>query len=133
MACRDSPAQRPSPNTHHDMAASRLTANMLRLSPCWSQAEDANREMLELLADFLPKRFPDRFSMDGTVLINHALSDRWDLADKSLNPLDVSAQLVQVSSLCVCLYKPLLLAPMYQRVPADWQARSSRQQAIPRL
>lgn len=61
------------------------------------QAEDANMEMLELLADFLPKRFPDRFSMDGTVLTNHSLGDSWDLADKSLDPLEVSAQLVQVS------------------------------------
>ena len=60
------------------------------------QAEEANREMLELLADFLPKRFPDRFSMEGTVLTNHALGDAWDLADESLDPLEVSAQLVQV-------------------------------------
>ncbi len=65
--------------------------------PAWNlQAEEANREMLELLADFLPKRFPDRFSMEGTVLINHSLGDSWDLADKSLDPLEVSAQLVQV-------------------------------------
>ncbi len=55
--------------------------------------------MLELLADFLPKRFPDRFSMEGTVLINHSLGDSWDLADKSLDPLEVSAQLVQVGGL----------------------------------
>ena len=61
------------------------------------QADDANMEMLELLADFLPKRYPDRFSMEGTVLTNHALGDQWDLADKSLDPLEVSAQLVQVS------------------------------------
>ena len=53
-------------------------------------------EMLELLADFLPKRFPDRFSMEGSVLTNHSLGDSWDLADKSLDPLEVSAQLVQV-------------------------------------
>ena len=60
------------------------------------QADDANAEMLELLADFLPKRFPDRFTMEGTVLTNHELGDQWDLADKSLDPLEVSAQLVQV-------------------------------------
>ena len=59
--------------------------------------------MLELLADFLPKRFPDRFSMEGTVLTNHALGDSWDLADKSLDPLEVSAQLVQVSATHCCI------------------------------
>ena len=53
-------------------------------------------EMLELLADFLPKRFPDRFSMEGSVLTNHSLGDTWDLANKSLDPLEGSAQLVQV-------------------------------------
>ncbi|CAK0783363.1 hypothetical protein CVIRNUC_006562 [Coccomyxa viridis] len=65
-------------------------------------ADDANMEMLELLADFLPKRYPDRFSMEGTVLTNHALGDQWDLADKSLDPLEVSAQLVQED---LCLMK----------------------------
>ena len=69
------------------------------------QAEEANREMLELLADFLPKRFPDRFSMEGTVLTNHSLGDSWDLADKSLDPLEVSAQLVQVG--CPFCLQPL--------------------------
>ena len=52
--------------------------------------------MLELLADFLPQRFPDLFTRDGDALINHATGDVWDLADKSLDPLEVSALLVQV-------------------------------------
>lgn len=54
--------------------------------------------MLELLADFLPKRFPDRFTKDGNVLINHSTGDVWNLADPSLDPLEVSALLVQVSA-----------------------------------
>lgn len=53
--------------------------------------------MLELLADFLPKRFPDRFTKDGNVLINHSTGDVWNLADPSLDPLEVSALLVQVT------------------------------------
>jgi hypothetical protein len=63
------------------------------------QAEEANAEMLELLADFLPQRFPDLFTRDGDALINHATGDVWDLADKSLDPLEVSALLVQVHAL----------------------------------
>ena len=78
----------------------------LNVGSCSLQADGANREMLELLAAFLPKRFPDRFSMEGTVLTNHALGDSWDLADKSLDPLEVSAQLVQV---CLFVFSPHLL------------------------
>ena len=78
----------------------------LNVGSCSLQADEANREMLELLAAFLPKRFPDRFSMEGTVLTNHALGDSWDLADKSLDPLEVSAQLVQV---CLFVFSPHLL------------------------
>ncbi|KAK9904897.1 hypothetical protein WJX75_005075 [Coccomyxa subellipsoidea] len=63
-------------------------------------ADAANAEMLELLADFLPKRFPDRFTKDGNVLINHSTGDVWNLADPSLDPLEVSALLVQ-EDLCV--------------------------------
>lgn len=63
------------------------------------QAEEANAELLELLADFLPQRFPDLFTRDGDALINHATGDVWDLADKSLDPLEVSALLVQVPAL----------------------------------
>jgi hypothetical protein len=61
------------------------------------QAEAANWEMLELLADFLPKRFPDRFTKEGDILVNHSTGDVWDLADKDQDPLEVSALLVQVS------------------------------------
>lgn len=52
--------------------------------------------MLELLAAFLPKRYPDRFTKDGDVLINHSTGDVWNLADPSLDPLEVSSLLVQV-------------------------------------
>lgn len=63
-------------------------------------AEDACAEMLELLADFLPKRFPNRFALAGTVLTNKATGERFDLSDQSLDPLDVSARLVQ-EDLCI--------------------------------
>jgi hypothetical protein len=63
------------------------------------QAEAANAELLELLADFLPRRFPDRFTKDGSALINHATGDVWDLSDPSLDPLEVSSLLVQVRAL----------------------------------
>lgn len=67
-------------------------------SLCPTQAEDANRELLDMLAEFLPKRFPDRFSRVNNLLINHSTKEEWDLSDPSLDPLEVSALLVQVSA-----------------------------------
>lgn len=61
-----------------------------------TQAEAANWEMLELLADFLPKRFPDRFTRSGDALINHSTGDIWNLASKDQDPLEICALLVQV-------------------------------------
>lgn len=64
------------------------------------QAEAANREMLELLAEFLPQRYPDRFSRINSLLINHSTQEEWDLNDPNLDPLEVSALLVQVGLAC---------------------------------
>ena len=69
------------------------------------QAGSANRELLDLLVAFLPQRFPGHFQLDGTRLTNAATGDTWDLADDSADPLDVAAQLVQVS-LCAPPAKP---------------------------
>lgn len=63
-------------------------------------AEAANREMLELLAEFLPQRYPDRFSRINSLLINHSTQEEWDLNDPNLDPLEVSALLVQ-EDLCL--------------------------------
>ena len=61
------------------------------------QAGSANRELLDLLVAYLPQRFPGHFQLDGGRLTNAATGDVWDLADDSADPLDVAAQLVQVS------------------------------------
>ena len=63
------------------------------------QADAANKEMLELLADFLPGRFPDLFSRDGRRLTNLVTQMTWDLDDPTLDHLDVCGRLVQVDAL----------------------------------
>lgn len=60
------------------------------------EAAEANWEALELLAEFLPKRFPDRFRQDGNTLCNLTTGERFNISDKSLNPLEVTSRLVQV-------------------------------------
>lgn len=60
------------------------------------EAAEANWEALELLAEFLPVRFPDRFRRDGGMLCNLTTGERFNLNDKSLNPLEVTSRLIQV-------------------------------------
>ena len=63
------------------------------------QAGTANKEMLELLVAYLPKHFPDRFvHTEENHFLNLATGDDFDLDDPELDPLEVSALLVQVSS-----------------------------------
>lgn len=64
------------------------------------EAAEANWEALELLADFLPVRFPGRFRRDGSMLWNLTTGERFNINDKSLNPLEVTARLIQED---VCL------------------------------
>ena len=64
------------------------------------QAAPANKEMLELLVAYLPKHFPDRFvHTEDNHFLNLATGDDFDLNDPELDPLEVSALLVQVCSM----------------------------------
>ena len=67
------------------------------------EAAEANWEALELVAEFLPVRFPSRFHRDGGVLHNLKTGERFNIHDKSLDPLQVLPRLIQVrhgSQLC---------------------------------
>ena len=65
--------------------------------PFCMQAEDANQEMLDLLVDFLPRRFPDRFvHTEDNELQNLATGDVFNLSHPDLDPLEVCSLLVQV-------------------------------------
>ena len=60
------------------------------------EAADANWEVLEMLAEFLPQRFPSRFRREGSMLFDLTIGDTYDINDKSLDPLEVIARLIQV-------------------------------------
>ncbi len=62
------------------------------------QADAANKEMLVLLADFLPGRFPELFRREGSQLTNLVTQMTWDLDDPDLDHLDVCGRLVQVDA-----------------------------------
>ncbi|KAG0614962.1 hypothetical protein M758_5G004500 [Ceratodon purpureus] len=64
------------------------------------EAVEANWEALELVAEFLPMRFPTRFRRDGGMLCNLTTGERFNINDKSLDPLQVLPRLIQED---VCL------------------------------
>ncbi len=57
--------------------------------------EDAQREVLSLLADFLPTRFPERYRRDGDLMQIGGSRRQVDLADCGEPPLKIAARLVQ--------------------------------------
>lgn len=63
-------------------------------------SEAAQREVLELLASYLPDRFPDLYTRGGAHLHVHAAGWHVDLDDESLSPLDRAGRLVQ-EDLCL--------------------------------
>ena len=62
------------------------------------QSRAADWELLEMLAEYLPRRFPDRFSMAGSRLTNHSTDDCWDLSDQSQDAMETASLLVQASA-----------------------------------
>ena len=65
----------------------------------------ARREVLEVLAELLPRRFPAWFGRDGAVLHNRLTGERWDLEDLPHDPLEVAGRLVQ-EDLCLLRLMP---------------------------
>lgn len=59
------------------------------------QAEDACAELLETLADLLPRRFPAWFARVGTRLENRLTGEDWQLGGTGLAALELAGRLVQ--------------------------------------
>jgi hypothetical protein len=57
-------------------------------------------EVLELLAEHLPTRFPTLYKREGNILHNLVTQQSWDLSQTALHPLDVAGRLVQ-EDLCL--------------------------------
>ena len=84
--------------------------------PCCAQSYEADWELLELLAGYLPQRFPNRFTLQGSLLTNHSTGDAWDLSDRSQDAMEISALLVQASILALAACPCPALAPLCRRI-----------------
>lgn len=63
-------------------------------------SEAARREVLDVLAELLPRRFPAWFGRDGEVLHNRLTGEAWALDALPHDPLEVAGRLVQ-EDLCL--------------------------------
>ena len=68
-------------------------------------SEAARREVLDVLAALLPRRFPAWFGRDGAVLHNRLTGESWGLDRLPHDPLEVAGRLVQ-EDLCLLRLTP---------------------------
>ena len=64
------------------------------------ESQAGSAEVLGLLIQHLPARFPDVYRREGDVMVHLRGGDRWQLDDETLHPLDLSGRLVQ-EDLCL--------------------------------
>ena len=63
-------------------------------------SEPARVAVLARVAKVAAARWPDAFSIDGSVVSNHLTDERWNVGSPPLDPLEVAGRLVQ-EDLCV--------------------------------
>jgi hypothetical protein len=52
-------------------------------------------ELLQMMADYLPVRYPAHFSREGSLLRNLVTDESWDISEPGENPLEICGRLVQ--------------------------------------
>jgi hypothetical protein len=59
------------------------------------KGEAGAKELLEIMANYLPEQFPDQFEKTGRILINRQTGERFDLDNLPASPIEVAGRLVQ--------------------------------------
>jgi hypothetical protein len=84
-------------------------------------SEDARQEVLDVLAELLPRRFPEWFAREGGVLHNRLTGEAWTLDALPHDPLEVAGRLVQED---LCLLRLTELGPVLDAAvlcfPSRW-------------
>ena len=86
-------------------------------------SQAARAEVLALLAQLLPARFPDWFARDRAASLHNRLTgETWDLAAPGIDPLEAAGRLVQ-EDLCVITPGPEgpVLAAAVLCFPTRWR------------
>lgn len=82
----------------------------------YPEAQQGSQEVLELLVEHLPARFPSLYQRAGDGLYNAASGQGWNLDTSDMHPLDLAGRLVQED---LCLMKKAPDSDDYQLVAAS--------------
>ena len=63
-------------------------------------SETARADVLAVLVDLLPRRYPGWFTRKGDRIDNHLTGESWDVVSPTLDPLELAGRLVQ-EDLCI--------------------------------
>ncbi len=80
------------------------------------QAAAGSAEVLELLVDHLPARFPELYTRAGDQFNNLATDQRWDITQPTLHLLDLAGRLVQED---LCLMQRSTTTKVYHLIAAS--------------
>lgn len=67
---------------------------------CQPCAKEACAEMLQMLADFLPKEYPEHFQKQGNILTALKTNETFEIEGGAMDPLEACARIVQ-EDLCI--------------------------------
>jgi hypothetical protein len=85
-------------------------------------SESAQTEVLNLLLDYLPERFPNYYQRQGKQIKILLTQQIWNIEDFEINPLDLAGRLVQED---LCLMQPspegYILVAASVCFPAHWR------------
>lgn len=80
------------------------------------QAAAGSAEVLELLADHLPARFPELYTRNGDQFNNLATGQRWNIMQPTFHLLDLAGRLVQED---LCLMQKNAATQVYHLIAAS--------------
>jgi hypothetical protein len=80
------------------------------------ESQEGSEEVLELLVEHLPARFPDLYRRDGDEIVHLQGSRRWALTEGALHPLDLAGRMVQED---LCLMREDAESGLYRLVAAS--------------
>lgn len=99
-----------------------------------SGSETGQREVLDLLLDYLPQRFPQYYKRRGDLIENLLIQQCWNIADFETKPLDLAGRLVQ-EDLCLmqrnCEGYILIAASVC--FPSNWRLEDKLGQPLARI
>ena len=109
---------------HEEMALRRdlLATNGAEVFAGVPGYETAGAEVLAMLVELLPRRFPAWFTRSGSILHNRLTDERWDLQASTMPPLELAGRLVQED---LCIVRPAESGPVLEAAvlcfPARWR------------